>query len=452
MIRIFLVANAYCLITVLSMAQSHFVIEGVNIIDVQSGEILENRDLVVEGEKITAISPGGSMEIAEDIEKIDGSQKYLIPGLAEMHAHIPTPRDGDDTYVRETLFLYLANGITTIRGMLGHPYHLALKTYLETNPFPSPRVYTSSPSMNGNTVTSPEVAEERVTQFAGDGYDFLKIHPGILRDHFDKMVTTAREKNILFSGHVPADVGIEHAIESGYASIDHLDGYIEGLAPEEIREDGGFFGVLLADRCDENKIEPLVRATKGKGVAVVPTQTLFTRWLSPKDPSLMVQEPEMAYIPPSLRFNWRQSKTQMLERLNYSTGTYNRFIELRNAFLRSFDKNGILMLLGSDAPQVFNVPGFSIHHEMKAMADAGISNLNILRSGTINVAQFFKVEDRGSLEVGNVADMVLLNANPLDDISNCSSIESVIYKGNILSKDKITEVLMQLTEKYRGTE
>ncbi len=431
-------------------SQTSILLKDVNVIPLTAETILMHQDVKMEGDLITAIRPTGGMLQADQV--IEASGMFLIPGLSEMHAHIPLPADGNDDVVRETLFLYLANGITTIRGMLGDPYHLELKKKVDAHAFPSPRVYTSSPSLNGNTITTPEEARQKVRQYKQDGYDFLKIHPGIKREVFDEMAKTAREVGIDFSGHVPADVGIDHAIASGYASIDHLDGYVEGLAPEEIRDQGGFFGVLLADKADEQRIFSLVSATKAADIAVVPTQTLMTRWLSPKAPEIMVQEPEMVYIPASQRFNWRQNKQQMLDRLDYSPEVYDRFIQIRQKLLRTFHDQGVLILLGSDAPQVFNVPGFSIHHEMQSMVDAGLNNYHVLQSGTVNVARFFGASTRGTIEVGKVADLVLLNDNPLSDISNASRIEAVIYRGRLLPKSDIQSGLEKIAAKYDSEE
>lgn len=428
------------------LCQSSILIKDVNIIPMNSSIVLMHQDIKIEGQNIEAIAPTGSNLSAE--VTIDGQGQFLIPGLAEMHAHIPVAEGQDDELVRETLFLYLANGITTIRGMLGNPYHLQLRKEVESSAFPSPRIYTSSPSLNGNTITTKEEAREKVLQYKEDGYDFLKIHPGIKLEVFDEMASTAKSVGIDFSGHVPADVGIDHAIASGYATIDHLDGYIEGLAPEEVREQGGFFGVLLADKADDERIMKLVEATQQQGIAVVPTQSLMTRWLSPKAPEQMVQEPEMSYISPSLRFSWRQNKEQMLDRLQYTQKIYDRFIELRQKYLQMFLESGVPILLGSDAPQVFNVPGFSIHHEMESMQEAGLSPYEILKSGTVNVSNFFEAPDRGTVEEGKVADLVLLKNNPLDNISNAHQISAVIYRGKLLNDEAIESGLAKIEEKY----
>ena len=430
--------------------QEHQAFINVHIPSLMDDQILRNQTVEIKDGKIIAISPTASTTLSDDVIQIDGTDQYLIPGLAEMHAHIPTPKNGSDDNVRETLFLYLANGITTIRGMLGHPYHLALREYVKSNPFPSPRIFPSSPSMNGNSIPTKEIAEAKVRQYAADGYDFLKVHPGIKREVFDVMVKTADEVGISFSGHVPMDVGIRHAIASKYASIDHLDGYITGLAPEEKKETGGFFGVMLYDDLDHGKIDELVQATKRAGVAIVPTQTLMTRWLSPRSAEEMVNEPEMKYISPSLRFSWRQGKERMLESLTYREDGYHHFVQTRSKIIKSLFDEGVPILLGSDAPQVMNVPGFSLHHEMEDMAQIGLTPRAVLRSGSSEVAKFFDQSDEfGSVAVGLSADLILLRENPVENISLAREINGVMYRGHWMSKESIDEKLKQIEQKYQ---
>ena len=164
----------------------------------------------------------------------------------------------------------------------------------------------------------------------------------------------------------------------------------------------------------------------------------------------MIQEPEMAYIPASLRYSWRQNKQQMLDRLDYSREVYEQFIDLRQQYLRAFAEAGVPILLGSDAPQVFNVPGFSIHHEMQSMVDAGLSTTQVLTSGTINVARFWGAEDRGQVAAGQIADLLLLSANPLENIDHAQKIEVVIYRGQILDKEQISNRLADIATKYKS--
>ena len=234
-------------------------IKDVNVLDVRTGDILKNKFILIgSGEVIDILDE--QPESKEIVTVIEASGNYLMPGLAEMHAHIPSPDWGRENY-EETLFLYLSNGVTTIRGMLGHPLHLELIEKALKNEILSPRIITSSPSFNGNTVPTPEDAVEKVVAYKEAGYDFLKLHPGIKREVFDTLVKTAKLVDIPYAGHVSIEVGIRHALESGYATVDHVDGFIEGLVPEEKGLDpasNGFFGYNFTNEADTNLISQLV--------------------------------------------------------------------------------------------------------------------------------------------------------------------------------------------------
>ena len=257
-------------------------ITNVHIVDVRNGKILENHQILVDSGKIIQMGPSIAGKYANTI---DGNRAFAVPGLAEMHAHIPSPPTSEER-IKETLFLYLSNGITTIRGMLGHPRHLELREEAESGSLLSPRIFTSSPSLNGNSVKTPEEARSKVTAYKEAGYDFLKIHPGILRAVFDTLVKTANEVGIPFAGHVPVDVGIRHALKSQFASIDHVDGYLEGLVPKSAAVEAnqnGFFGYNFTPITDSSLIQELVAESKKQGVWVVPTQSLFERWFAPAE-------------------------------------------------------------------------------------------------------------------------------------------------------------------------
>lgn len=427
-----------------------YVITKVNVIDVNGNATQGTQDVVVRGDSIFLV---GSYKHGENATIIDGAGKYLMPGLTEMHAHIPVAEEGNDTLVHETLFLYLSQGVTTIRGMLGDPYHLELKQLIKNKEILSPRVYTSSPSVNGGSVQTIEEAKSKVSQYKQDGFDFLKIHPGVKLDVWDQIETTANEVGIAYAGHVPVEVGIHRALDSRYATIDHLDGYMDGLIPQGVdfdKDGGGFFGYAFTDLVDTELIPELVKKTIDKGVAVVPTQTLFTRWFSPEDPTTMMQAPEMQYMPAKTRFAWRQNKEQMIGNEGYNKSKWKKYIEIRKQLLSEMDRQGVNILLGSDAPQVMNVPGFSIHHEMKAMAEAGMGTESILKSGTVAPASFFGAEGEfGEIKIGYSADLILLNQNPLTDIGNSTSIAGVMVRGEWLSRERIDERLSEIAERNK---
>lgn len=429
-------------------------ITNVNVLSMTETGVLSGQTILIRNGKIDRMGPANEIDAPTGSTQIDGTGKYLIPGLAEMHAHIPVPQEGDDHLVKETLFLYLSRGVTTIRGMLGNPYHLELKKMIAADSILSPRVFTSSPSLNGNTIPTPEEARRLVTQYQKDGYDFLKIHPGIPMDAFDEMTKTAREVGITFSGHVPQPVGIRHALNAKYASIDHIDGYISGLATEadweRLGNNIGFFGYRTVPYAREPEIDVLAKQTKERGVWIVPTQSLFTRWFSPGDPAAMANEPEMKYMPARTRYQWRQSKQNAIGADDYNEAQWKKMIDLRQQLLRALHKNEVPILLGSDAPQVFNVPGFSLEHEMNAMKDAGLSNEVILMSGTANPARFFNMEGQfGTIQEGAAADLILLNGNPLEDLTYTWAQEGVMVRGRWLSREYIEERLAEIAAAHR---
>ena len=434
-------------------SSSALLLRNVNVVDVVRGEILENRQMVVDSGLIRLIAE--EVPAPEGYQNsIDGKGAYVVPGLTEMHAHIPSPPAATEQRIEETLFLYLAGGVTTIRGMLGHPYHLELRQQAASGAVTGPRIFTSSPSLNGNTVATPREAIQKVRQYASDGYDFLKIHPGIRREVFDSLVATARQEKIPFAGHVPVEVGIRHALESGYATIDHVDGYLEGLVPESAGVDpneNGFFGFNFTPLADTTRIGGLMALTRQKEVWVVPTQSLFERWFAPAGVDSLLAQPEMRYMPASTLDNWKRVKEQYMQDPAWDPVRWEAFNEIRLQLIRRLYHEGHGLLLGSDAPQLFNVPGFSIHHEIAGMQRAGLTPIEILRMGTIYPARFFGQEDSwGSLEPGKSADFVLVRGNPLEDLGTLRQPEGVMVRGSWLSREDIDKKLGEIARNAAG--
>lgn len=430
-----------------------FAITHVYLIPMKGEELLPDQTVIVDGGVITKVGPAEKTAVPKGAKVIEGKGMYLMPGLSEMHAHIPVAENGNDSLVKETLFLYLANGVTTIRGMLGAPYHLQLKKQVATGEILGPRIYTASPSLNGQTVQTMEEARNKVARYKTEGYDFLKIHPGLTIENFDEIVKTARRVNIPFSGHVPTQVGIAHAIASGYASIDHMDGYLEGLVPASDKTNpdaGGFFGFNYTELANTNLIPQLASKTKAAKTWVVPTESLLERWTSSRSADEFLAEPAMQYMPPATRYQWRLSKQTFSAAPEYSVDRAAKFVTLRQKILRGLNRSKVGLLLGSDSPQVLNVPGFSIHQEMQAMAKAGIPALVILKSGTVNPSIFFdEVGKYGVVQKGASADLVLMRANPLENVANAQQIAGVMVRGSWLPKAYIDAQLAAIAVKYQ---
>lgn len=418
---------------------------GVHVVPMDREALLENHTVVVSGGRIQRIGPAGRVPVPDGALRIDARGKYLMPGLAEMHAHIP-PTDVTDEQVEPLFLLYISNGITTIRGMLGHPSHLALRDRIARGELPGPRIYTSGPSLNGNSIPSPDSARAAVRHQKAMGYDFLKLHPGLTRASFDAIAAEARRLGIPFAGHVSAAVGVRRALEARQATIDHLDGYVEALVPEGAASGPSqFFGFNLMAHVDLSRIPDLARATRDAGVWNVPTMSLFLDFASDEAPEALAARQETRYLPRPQVENWVNAVRNLRSNEAYSAESARRFLETRSAILAALHHAGARLLLGSDAPQVFNVPGFSIHQELQALVDAGLTPYEALASGTRNVALFFGAErEFGTVQEGKAADLILLDANPLADVRNVQRRAGVVVRGRWLPEEELRRRLAAL--------
>lgn len=413
----------------------------VNVLTMRSPEVLTGQTVLVSDGRIARIGPVESVPIPDGAQVIDGTDRWLMPGLAELHAHVP-PADSPD--LERVLALYVANGVTMVRGMLGQPSHLELRRALEAGDVLGPRLFTSGPSFSGQSVAGVEDAIGRVRAQSDAGYDFLKIHPGLSRAEFAAVARTAGELGMRFAGHVPVEVGLHAALEAGMASIDHLDGYLQALVPPHVDPSGGyggFFGVLLAGEADAASIGPLAERTAAAGVWVVPTQTLFEHATAAVDPEAMAAWPEMRYMPAATVAQWVEAKRRIAGERGFDPALAARAIELRRRLILALHEAGAGLLLGSDSPQVFNVPGFSLHRELALLVAAGLTPHAALETGTANAAAFFGLADAGAVAPGFVADLVLLDDDPLADIGNTRRVHGVMLRGRWLSREDLDTLL-----------
>jgi imidazolonepropionase-like amidohydrolase len=409
----------------------------VNVIPMDRETVLADQTVVVSGGKIASIGPAAKAQVPAGATKVDATGKYLMPALAEMHAHVPGGQ-APDAVVERVIFLYAANGIGTIRSMLGHPRHIPLRERLAKGELFGPRMWSSGPSFNGNSVTSPAVATQMVKDQKAAGYDFLKIHPGVSRESFDAMDATADSLGVTYSGHVPLDVGLHRALEAKYATIDHLDGYVEALVPPGSPA-SQTFGLNLTGVVDESKIPDLVAKTKAAGVAQVPTEILLENWLGPQSAESMAAWPEMRYAQPGEVQKWTEAKKKYDQ---FPAEARQKLLTIRRRLIKDLHAAGVTILLGSDGPQIWNVPGFSAHRELGTYVASGLTPYQALVTGTRNVAAFFKVEkEAGTVTAGKRADLILLDANPLSDISNTMKIAGVVMGGKWMPKEEIQRKL-----------
>lgn len=400
----------------------------VNVVPMDVERIVAGQTVVITDGLITRIGPVDEVPVPKKSDVVDGTDRFLIPGLAEMHAHVPAV--GSENLDRD-FSLFVANGVTLLRGMLGRPSHLQLRADLIEGKVFGPRLITSGPSMNGQSVNGSSEAESLVRAQHAAGYDFVKIHPGLKADEFEAIARTANELGMPFAGHVTVAVGVERAIEAGIATIDHLDGYMAAMLPPDSGASGGyggFFDVLLAEQVMDERITELARLTAASGTWNVPTNVLVEQRISEVPAAELRSRAEMAYMPDATLQRWVASKQETISDRGFTPQVAARAIELRRRLILALHDAGAGLLLGSDAPQVFNVPGFSLHRELQNLVVAGLTPYEAMRTGTVNVSRFLGT-NTGVVAEGRDADLVLLDANPLEDIANTRRVHGVMLRG-----------------------
>ena len=424
---------------------------GVNVLPMDRDRVIENQTVVIADGRIAAMDAADRLEPAEGVDLVEGDGRYLMPGLAEMHGHLPNSRESDED-IRNLLFLYLSNGVTTVRGMQGEPSQFGLRQSIERGLLLGPNLYLGSVSMNGQRVQTPEEADRLARGYKVDGYDLIKTHEGMSREAFDAMAAAAAEVGIPFGGHVSDFVGLRHALEAGQVSIDHLDNYVEALVDEDTRPDGarGLREVgALIDEVDESRIPELVQATVDAGAWVVPTMVLWeTAFYNDRGSvDVLPERPEVRYMPPETVDRWRQAVDT---RLGASDIEVNRRVaDLRRRILRALFLGGANIALGTDSPQIFSVPGFAMHHEMALYVDVGMTPYDVLEIGTRRPAEYFGAEDEfGTVAVGLRADLILLDENPVEDIANARDPAGVMIRGRWIPRDEISERLTGIARFY----
>lgn len=426
-----------------------FVFTNVNVLPMDSEEVLENQHVTVENGRITAVGPSAGTTIPPGAVEIKGLNRFLMPGLAEMHGHIPGEKQAQ--YAEDVLFLYIANGVTTVRNMLGTQYQLQLRDRVRKGELPGPTIFAASPWLSREEIPTTEAAGKTVRAHKATGFDLLKI--GSLDPvTYKQMARTAHEINMPFGGHIPEDVGLEGALEARQTSIDHFDRYVEFLVPDDAKagRNNGFFGSGIIDLIDRDRIPEAIEMTVEAGTWNVPTLSLVEHLADDETAEKMITRPEMKYMPRSVLNGWVKFKNEYIQREDFQPDATAKLVEFRRELTKKLHDAGANIVLGSDAPQFFNVPGFSIHHELEMMVNTGLSPYEVLVTGTRNAAEYFETPNEfGTVQPGRRADLILLNSNPLDDISNVQDRAGVMVRGVWYPGEKINQKLREIELRNR---
>jgi imidazolonepropionase-like amidohydrolase len=431
----FLVPIAFAAIGVAAGAKApHAAVafRNVTVVPMDADRVIPAQTVVVRGSTIATLGPVSGTKVPAGASVIDGTGKFLMPGLADMHVHLPPP---DAPAGRAEDELYVANGVTTVRSMAGFENHLALRARVNAGGLLGPTLILAGPGLDGARVMTPTEGERQVREQNAKQYDLLKVLPGLSLASYDAIVKTAREVRMPFAGHVPADVGLEHAIDSGQETIEHLDGYLEllnGRRPLSV-----------------DAMLPIVRKTKAAGVWNVPTMAVMAVNVGTADNDALLARSELEYIARSYVDDWLGLRA----RANIPRDVADVIQANRIQLLKLLHAEGARLLLGTDSPQLFNVPGYSIHRELRMMTEAGMTPFEVLQSGTEKVGEYLR-RPCGTIAVKACADLILLDGNPLEDVSNVERITGVMVRGRWLPRLELQKGVQRIREQpgnYRLT-
>ncbi|MCD9030473.1 amidohydrolase family protein [Luteimonas sp. Y-2-2-4F] len=424
---------------------------GAHVLPMDRDDALAGHTVVVRDGRIAALGPDGEVEVPADARRIEAEGRWLLPGLAEMHGHVPGP--DDPQYLEDVLFLYVSNGVTTVRNMAGHPSHPALRERIAAGEVLGPRLAVATPWVTPERVPDAAAARTAVAEAREAGFDLIKlgtVAPAV----YPALAAAAREAGMPFGGHIPDGVGLDEALDARQSSIDHLDRYVEFLVPPGTDTGGrgaGFFGSGWIGLADPARLPDAVARTRAAGAWNVPTLTLVGHLASPEPTESMIAWPEMRYMPARVREGWVRARGEFAAREDFQPDAARRLVALRGEILKALHDGGAPIALGSDAPQFFNVPGFSIHREMAMMVDAGLTPQQVLVTGTRNPARMLGTPDAfGTIAPGRHADLILVEADPREDIAHLQRRVGVMVGGRWLPEAEIRRRLDAIAARTDG--
>jgi imidazolonepropionase-like amidohydrolase len=434
-------------------------ITGVTVIDATGTPAQPDMTIVVTGDRITAVAKSGEVGAPEGAWVVDGKGKYLIPGLWDMHVHTTDP---------SFPALYLANGVTGVRDMHALDpdaiFIFGLRKRVQEGKQPGPRVVAAGPLVDGpkplvpNSLVAANAAEgrEAVRKLKKMGADFVKVYTKLPRDAYLCIADEAKKQGLPFAGHVPESVSAAEASDLGQKSIEHLTGVELACSDseDELRREAvatlakadnqvamellGRIDARAADSFSDKKARALYARFVRNGTWQVPTLTVLHSLVSLDDPKFTA-DPRVKYMPPSILSYWSLIKLPpemtvgLKRRYKRATGLVRAMHQARVPFLAGTDTPGV--------PYVF--PGFSLHDELALLvAEAGFTPLEALQVATRDSARFLgRDKDLGTVEPGKLADLVLLDADPLADIHNATKIAAVVANGRLLSRRELDRML-----------
>ena len=436
----------------------------INVIPMDKERLLQRQTVIVRDGVIADIGETRRIKIPRQAQRIDGTGKYLIPGLSDMHVHLFTDDEFPDHFAEDEFKIMIAHGVTTIRLMIGTPEQLVLRRKSASEEILAPTIYAASPHLTGRNqpnayvLTTELEARDAVRKSKQDGYDFIKVTTFLKPEVYEAIVDEARKQNIRVVGHADSRfVGLERALKARQ-QIEHLDSYLEALLPQSAPVKGSVSDIYLynpknwesLNYLDESKIPELAQLTVKSNPFVTPTLHLFKFTFGKgRTEESFKSQLDLRFYPQKIIDLWMGVSKKYLATAA-PLEQREKYIRIRNNIVKAIHDAGGHVMAGSDTPEWLMLYGYTLHLELIDLRDAGLSNYAALQTATRNPALFFGTIDKtGTVEKGKRADLVLLEANPLADIANTQKRAGVMLKGKYYPQLEMDKWLDEIAPRFQ---
>ena len=439
----------------------------VTIIDATGAPAKSDMTVAITGNRIIELGPSTNLRVPQDAQIVNATGKFMIPGLWDMHVHW-------FRYDKAFLQLFPINGVTGVRVMWGAPTHFEWRKEFEEGTSLGPRMAIAGNILDGPrpiwpgsmAISNEAESRQAVISTKQHGYDFVKVYSLLPRKAYFAIADEAKKQRIPFAGHVPQSVSVAEASDAGQKSIEHLTGILAACSAREEQLRQMLINVysdpmrgqrpispslirpitrLMLETFNAQKANALFARLKQNQTWQCPTLTVLRSGAFINDPSFR-NDPRLKYMPAELRESWNPANN-----FRFRTRTHEDFALARSVYRKQIEvvglmrRAGVEFIAGTDVLNPFCFPGFSLHDELAILVEAGLSPMEALQAATLNPARFFGQEkDFGTVAHGKIADLVLLDANPLDDIRNTTKINSVVVNGRLLDRTALDQLLTQV--------
>lgn len=436
----------------------------VNVIPMDRERVIRNQTVIVRNNTIAAIGDAKRINVPAGAQKVDGTDKFLIPGLMDMHVHLFSDDEFPDALAEDEFKVMIAYGVTTIRLMIGTPEQLVLREKSAKGEILAPTIFAASPHLTGRkqpnayVVTTEAEARAAVVKSKRDGYDFIKVTTYLAPEVYEAIADEASTQNIRVVGHADSrSVGLQRALKARQ-QIEHLDSYLEALLPDNAPVKGSVSDIYVynpknwesIDYLDEKKIPELARLTVKANPFVTPTLHLFkfTFGKGRSEESFMAQ-PDIRFYPRKTIDQWTRASKRYLSTAA-PVEKREKYVRVRNQIVKAIYDAGGRIMAGSDTPEWLMLYGHTLHLELIDLRDAGLSNYAALETATRNPAMYLGLLDQtGTIEKRKRGDLVLLDANPLDDIANTQRRAGVMIKGRYFTQTEMDRWLDDIAPRFQ---